>query len=72
MRWLCLTQRLLLSLHRGKICRITVILPRALLVSSKISASLISCRDVSAREHLENKGRFWLSPQKVSDLTLKT
>lgn len=42
-RWLCLIQRVLLSLHMGKICRITVMRPSALWVSSKISVSLISC-----------------------------
>lgn len=42
--WLCLMQRLLLSRHMGKICRITIMRPSALWVSSRISVSLISCR----------------------------
>lgn len=45
MRWLCLIQRVLLSFHMGKICRITVMRPSALWVSSRISVSLISCGD---------------------------
>lgn len=49
-RWFCLIQRLLLSLHMGKICRITVMRPSALWVSSRISVSLISCR----KKHLSD------------------
>ncbi len=42
MRWLFLMQRMLVSFHRGKICRITVIRPKALWTSSMISVSLTS------------------------------
>lgn len=57
-RWFCLMHRVLLSLQSGKICRITVMRPRALWVSSRISVSLISCRNQAKRKY---KGwSFWL------------